>query len=284
MLNKKNYTDLFSHLRDKKIFFRSLRRFLNNLFFFFLQEKAKKKNFKEIINEKKKSDIIFIFGSGGSINNLNKKDIKLIKEHNTLSFNWFIYQNILDIDFHVIRESVKYACTISDILKVSRHYAETVNSNKFFNETFFFIQDGIEATTGNCIVSFKMLDTKNILRFKTKSRSVYENPSLNFENGLVHGPGTLIDSINIAILGGWKKIVLVGVDLNNRQYFWLRNNQSNRIGDQIIGTNYPHTTLLNGISEFINNWNIFLKKKKSEIFIYRNTSYLKKYLKIYKNN
>ena len=50
-----------------------------------------------------------------------------------------------------------------------------------------------------------MLDTKNILRFKTKSRSVYENPSLNFENGLVHGPGTLIDSINIAILGGWKK-------------------------------------------------------------------------------
>ena len=58
-----------------------------------------------------------------------------------------------------------------------------------------------------------MLNTKKILRFKTKSRSVYENPSLNFENGLVHGPGTLIDSINIAILGGWKKIILVGVDL-----------------------------------------------------------------------
>ena len=61
--------------------------------------------------------------------------------------------------FHVIRESVKYACTISDVLKASRHYAETINSNKFFNETFFLFKMVLKRLQ-NCIVSL-MLNTKN---------------------------------------------------------------------------------------------------------------------------
>ena len=39
--------------------------------------------------------------------------------------------------------------------------------------------------------------------------------------GLTHSSSTLHDAINAAWLLGWKRIVLVGVDLYDRRYFWL---------------------------------------------------------------
>ena len=93
---------IYSLIWEIKKYFLDLLEDILTIYFFFTRKNSKK-TFKEVINKKK--DRIFIFGSGGSINNLNKRDIKLIKEHNTLSFNWFIYQNILDIDFMLLEKA-----------------------------------------------------------------------------------------------------------------------------------------------------------------------------------
>ena len=283
---KKDFISEFVHLKYTKYLFPKLRTKLLNFHAF-----KKNLNWSEFYNEikfrdsikiKKKSNTIFIFGSGWSINEITRKNWSQMSKHNTLSFNWFIYQSFINIDFHLIRGTFYHVKKWDDALKVNQLYSDIISSNKFYSDTNFFIQEGKTALAGNMILGEKMLPHKyNISRFKTKSRVIHENPSENFYDGLVHGASTLVDTINLAILGGWKKIVLVGVDLYDTSYFWLK---KNNIGHYTRNDNPKkiHSTAQNGVIEHITKWNEILKKQKKEIFVYNKYSLLAKNIKVFK--
>tara|TARA_B100000242_G_scaffold292897_2_gene269462 strand:+ start:258 stop:1112 length:855 start_codon:yes stop_codon:yes gene_type:complete len=281
---KRDFITKYIHIKYTKYLFPKFRTKLLNFYAykknFDWTRYYKKVEFNEAINNKKKSDTIFIFGSGWSVNNINKSQWDKMSNHNTLSFNWFIYQSFIRIDYHLVRGTFYYVRKLSDALSVNRLYSDLISSNKFYNDTNLFIQEGKTALAGNLILGVKMLPKRySICRFKTKSKGIYEIPSNNFNNGLVHGPSTLVDTINLAILGGWKKIVLVGVDLYNTSYFWLKKNNSGHYANE---EKKNHSTVYNGVIEYLTRWNKQVRKEKKEIFVLNKDSLLAKNLKVFK--
>ena len=284
---KEDFTKLFGHLKQNHKTF--LTKISIRLLNYWLYKKAmnwrnnyQENDFISTISLKKKSDTVFIFGSGWSINNIKKDEWNNFNNHNTISFNWFIYQSFIEIDFHLIRETFAYVTNIAKLREVTKHYCDILSQNRLYDNSTLFVQSGIAASSGNIILGEQMLPKRfKICRFYTKSRGIYEEPSTNYKDGLVHGPGTLIDSINFAILGDWKKIVLVGVDLYNPSYFWLNKGNSGHTKTPDPNKSYKHSTVKNGIIEFINKWNKKIKKKKKEIYIYNPDSLLSDKLTIY---
>ena len=277
---RENYTSLFAHLRDRPAPFQRLNRFLM-LYVPYWRNAFAAKTMNEIsvrqaLDLKKKSDTIFIFGSGYSILDIDDSEWEAIGQHNTMSFNWFIYQDYVPIDYHVVRETYAYVKTLRDLKRVVRHYAETLVCNRHYDDSVLFIQKGKVANSANCLIADGLIPGgRTIARFVTKSRGIYEPPSEDPDSqGLVHGAGTLIDSLNLAIHGGWKEIVLVGVDLYDRRYFWLGRDESNGGRDAEQGVDVVHNTTKNGVIEHVAKWHQLLADEGREISVYNPKSLL----------
>ena len=98
-----------------------------------------------------------------------------------------------------------------------------------------------------------------------------------------HCIATLSDAINISYILGYRKIVLVGIDLYDRRYFWLGRSETNEY-DLKRGKTYSdiHATadnVLRGMAV----WNKYLTKKGVRLYIYNPRSLLNKVLPVYPN-
>ena len=50
------------------------------------------------------SDVVFVFGSGASLNALTAADWRAIGAHDTIGFNWFVHERFVRCDYHLVRE------------------------------------------------------------------------------------------------------------------------------------------------------------------------------------
>ena len=70
----------------------------------------KNRNHQTRINAKsKKSEIVFILGSGSSVNDLSDNDISHIEKHDTIGFNFWLYHDIVP-DYYIFetpRDSIR---------------------------------------------------------------------------------------------------------------------------------------------------------------------------------
>ena len=128
----------------------------------------------------------------------------------------------------------------------------------------------------------KLFKNKYICFYKNlKNRTLILKPSEDI-NTIPHCGATLFDAINISYLLGYKNIVLVGVDLYDRRYFWLRKNET-REGDLKRGAtcNDIHNTA-NFVLEAMPIWKEYLQKRGVKLYVYNPRSLLNKILPIYK--
>jgi hypothetical protein len=166
----------------------------------------------EELKQTRKSDVVFVFGSGYSLNAITPAEWRAIARHDTVGFNEFHRQSFVRTDYHIAAE-----------VDFIGPYAEGLRSNPLYANTVLVLQEGWAGFFGNTLVGRGLLRAgTRVFRFTRRSRGVYAPPSRSFENGLVHGFGSIIDAVNFAYLTGWRQIVLAGVDLNDRRYFWLR--------------------------------------------------------------
>jgi hypothetical protein len=170
----------------------------------------------------RRSDTIFVFGSGYSINDLSSEEWEAFAEHDTLSFNWFPHQRWVRIDYHLIREVATDDLRRSLWRPALERYGKLIRDNPHYADTVFLVQGGWRATNGNRLVGLRLLPLgARVFRFGNRARNDYAPPSESFSEGLVHAAMTLGDCVNFAYLLGWKRIVLVGVDMYDHRYFWL---------------------------------------------------------------
>lgn len=169
----------------------------------------------------RRSDTVFIFGSGYSINDVSAEEWAAFSEHDTLSFNWFPHQRWVRIDYHLIRE-VAASEMKNDWTETLQRYGELIRGNPLYDETIFLVQGGWMATNGNRLLGRRLLpEGARVFRFRNRARERYEPPSESFSRGIAHSAMTLGDCVNFAYLMGWRSIVLVGVDMYDHRYFWL---------------------------------------------------------------
>jgi hypothetical protein len=194
----------------------------------------------------RKSDTVFIFGSGYSLNAISPREWQAIEAHDTIGFNWFIRQSFVRCDYHFIRE-VAYNDE-ADLQSELAVYCGLIRDNPLYANSVFMVQGGFRATSGNRVIGYGLLPLKNpIYRWRTLDEQTL--PSRSLRKGLSHSNGTLSECVNFAALMGWRHIVLVGVDLYDRRYFWLGEDEPLPY-DRTVEEPHKTAGIVNGIREW----------------------------------
>jgi hypothetical protein len=156
------------------------------------------------------SDTAFVFGSGRSLLEIADDEWARMAENDTISLREFPRQGWVRADYHLTSE-----------VDFVDEYAERIRSNPRYAETIFVVQEGFRAECGNELVGRGLFPRGARLFRYRRRRSRTAVPSRRFADGIVHGSSTIFDATNFAYLMGYRRIVLVGVDLYNKEYFWL---------------------------------------------------------------
>lgn len=234
------------------------------------------------LRARKKSDTVFILGSGYSINDIPAAEWERFKEHDTISFNWFIHQDLIPVDYHLVREIAPNDLDQKVWRPKIQEYGDLIKKNRHYAKTIFLVQGGWPATNGNRLVGHRLLpDGAKVFRFHNVSRGVIRPPTQSFAEGLAHSAGTLADCVNFASIMGWTRIVLVGVDLYDRRYFWLDRDEAALV-DRLRNArpDQPHNMATSTL-ECLDQWNKILRARGIEMMVYNPRSLLSRVLPIF---
>ena len=240
----------------------------------------------------RKSDTVFIFGSGYSLNDIPAEEWRHFEEHDTLGLSGFVYQKWIRVDYHLIRGWVEAK---EGALKWEAHsqaFANVLNANEYFKDTILILQGEYLAQFTNSLIGCGHIRPgTRIFRYRTARGA--KTPTRRFKDGLAHAVGTLSDAVNFAYCMGWKKLVLVGVDLYDSRYFWLRNNETLAVDAKTgmlvvaemntrgIRFDGKHNAVNNGIVEAVAGWREFLERDKVTMSLYNPRSLLRDVLPLY---
>jgi hypothetical protein len=238
----------------------------------------------------RRSDTVFVFGSGASLNDIAEGEWAAIAEHDTFGFNHFWRQSWVRVDFHVIRGGMYGEV---DVRPQAEKVAAGVKANPLYANTVFLMQDDYLGAFANFIVGRRLLPAgSRIFRYRTKGGP--GPPTTSFDEGVRHAPGTLSDAVNLSYLMGWKNIVLAGVDLYDSRYFFLPPDET-LTQDKATGTivpgktnafrgqrfDEPHNTLRGGVVEQMEGWSKALAADGVRLSVYNPKSLLASVLPLY---
>jgi hypothetical protein len=211
----------------------------------------------------RRSDTVFVFGSGYSLNDITAAEWERIAEHDTFGFNAFWNQCWVDVGFYLIRGAIydeprwrPFAEQTAEGLRASPQLADTI----------YLLQSEFLGQFANQLVGYELLPGgSRLFRYHTSRESGL--PERTFAAGIKHEAGTLTDVVHCAYCIGWTTIVLVGVDLYDNRYFWLEADAT-LANDAATARVVPakvnnvrnlrwdatHNTVRNGIVEIMGGW------------------------------
>ena len=218
----------------------------------------------------RKSDTIFIFGSGASLNDISASEWEHIAANDTLGFNWFVHQHFVRCDYHLLREIGGDDRDESVWRPRLTEYVDRARNNPRYAGTIFLVQTGFRATNGNRAIGLGLLPRSHPV-FLWRSLRHRSMPSESLRQGLAHANGTLHECVNFAYLLGWRTIVLAGVDLYDRRYFWLPPDRP-VFGD--TSTEGRHGTAMTPLVETMGTWARWFADRGVKLFVHNPRSLL----------
>jgi len=227
----------------------------------------------------RRSDTVFVFGSGASLNDLTPEEIAHIEEHDTLGFNWFVRQRFVRCDYHLIRGIPDTDLDPRIWRPQLDEYFDLVRSNPRFADTVFLVQAGFRATNGNRAIGHRLLPESNPL-FLWRTNVERREPGRSFAEGLTHGRSTLQEAVNFAFVLGWKRIVLVGVDLYDRRYFWLPPDEARSV-DSKRDADVEDLHSASGLVAELGHWRASMAEREVVLSVYNPRSLLASVLPTY---
>ena len=232
----------------------------------------------------RKSDVIFVFGSGGSLQDIPPAEWEKINRHDTLGWRLFVYQEWVDATLLMARElgGVDYFDGRKPRLRAALEFGQKFAENPRFKQAKVLVQGGWSATSGNRLFGYRLVPEDRVyMRFQNGSRDPLAMPAESFAEGVTHGNGSLTDAINIAYLGGWKHIVLIGVDLYDNQYFLTPKGEDNERWVGTVDAANPNSTVASGIVNDIGRWVPWLNERGVSISVYNPRSLMKAVMPVF---
>ena len=233
----------------------------------------------------KRSNRVYIFGSGFSLNDLKPSEWAEIERHDTIGFNAFVRQKWVRVDFHLVRGWGEGANVRFNWQREVAELSELINENSYYKDTIFLLQDEHFAQVSRTLVAEKLLKGGTRIAFyQTASEGL--NPTQSLVYGLRHLSGTLSDAVNLAFCLEWNEIILVGVDLYDTRYFWLGAEETfftdyntgeswaSTISDRGQRFDEPHSTVQNGTVNEMARWATFMQEREVKMFVYNPSSLL----------
>ena len=211
----------------------------------------------------RKSDTVFICGGGASILSISEEEWNNMSRHDILSFRTFPHQWFVPVDYHVTAE-------IDDV----DEYAALINNNRRYDNTLFLVQQGLMAYMGNRLIGrLKLRAGARVFRYRRYGRGKTIPLSRGLNKGIVHGHGSIVGMVNIAYLLGWKRIVLVGIDLYDHRYFYMPPDETRAVEKEGLTFSSAFTTAP-GIVEQIGDWSDALIKEGVHVYSFNEASLL----------
>lgn len=159
----------------------------------------------------RRSDTVFVFGSGGSLREMEDEEWARIAAFDVVGFSHFHRQRWVDVGYHLVAE-------VRDVHETGASIA----ANPRYGNTVFLVMKGWIARASNELVGQRLLPAgARVFRWKRVARGRTVPPSRSFRAGLVHGSNSSLDAVNFALLMGWRRVVVAGVDLYDKEYFFL---------------------------------------------------------------
>jgi hypothetical protein len=222
------------------------------------------------LRQRRRSDTVFVFGSGYSLNDITPDEWRHIEAHDTFGFTAFIYQPWVRADFHLLRGGVEGSI-------MWRTYAEDfcarLHANPHFDHAAFLMQGEYQAQFCNQLLGYRLLREGAVV-FRYRTARGDGPPTRSLAEGLRHRHGTLCDVVNAAVCLGWREIVLAGVDLYDSRYFWLGPDETLEL-DPATGLLKPgrinvrghrpdemHNTARNGVVRTMGEWAAWLARER----------------------
>jgi len=227
------------------------------------------------------SDTLFVFGSGWSLNELRPEEWAHFEEHQTLGFNWFVRQDFVRADYHLVRGIGADDLRPESWRPAVEEYFRRARESARFRSTIFVVHTGFNAINGNRAIGLGLLPHDRPV-FLYRSKLGQPDFSWSFRDGLAHPNSTLEDAVNFAVLAGWTRIVLVGVDLYDRRYFWLGHDET-RPEDELRGARHAeaHSRAGTGMITTFGAWRGMLEPRGIQLFVYNPRSLLADVLPLY---
>jgi hypothetical protein len=238
----------------------------------------------------RRSDTVFIFGSGASLNDITPAEWQHIGGHDTFGFTAFIYQQWIKVGYHLIRGGIEGSLSWRDY---AEDFCASLNGNPNFADTILILQGEYFAMFANQILGYRMIRPgTRIFRYRTARGEGL--PTRTFAEGIRHNQGTLCDSVNVAACMGWKHIVLAGVDLYDTRYYWLPPDKTFGVDDRGLmvpvdvnhrGNRFdaPHNTARNGIVDTMAAWHEHLKREQGvHLSVFNPRSLLAEVMPVYR--
>ena len=169
------------------------------------------------LRSSRRSDTVFIFGSGFSLNDITPKEWAHISEHDTFGFNAFYNQRWIDVGFYLIRGGIYGEARWRPNAEEA---ARDLRATPHLERATFLMQGEYFGQLANQLVGYGFLP-RGVRLFRYRTSRTSGLPSRSFADGIKHDIGTLSDAVHCAYCLGWTNIVLVGVDLYDSRYFWL---------------------------------------------------------------
>ena len=218
----------------------------------------------------RRSQTVFVFGSGASLNDVTPQAWANIATHDTVGFNWFVHQRFVRCDYHVVREVCSDDLDPSVWRPQIHEYFDLIRENPLYADTTFLVQTGFRATNGNRAIGMGLLPTAHpIVLWRSLRR--HRQPSESLREGLAHNHATLEECVNFAYLMGWTEIVLAGVDLYDRRYFWLPPDVPIAGSESTEGV---HNTARTGLIDLLGEWSGYLSSRGVGLYVYNERSLL----------
>lgn len=241
------------------------------------------------------SDTLYILGSGFSISEITPAQWRKVERGNTLSFNHFVVENFVRVDFHLLAEVGYYHEdeVAPDLSKQHECFAGVINENPWYRHCKIVTQLEWRSYAPNSLIGRRLLaDHFDFLRIKTvRGGQVPFPPTRGSEASLIKGPGSVISCIHFAYLLGWKNIVLLGIDGYDRRYFWQSHSCPTFPMDVIFDADpeisgrapvdIPHRTIQNNLPAWIALWKQHMEKEGVRLFVQNRKSALAAILPIY---
>ena len=202
----------------------------------------------------RRSDTVYILGSGASVNEIPPGELEALGEADTLAFNWFVRCRGVRVGYHLVREIAQYDARPLRWRRELAEFGTCVRTNPRYDGTVFLVQGGYRAVNGNRLIARRELRRGTRL-FRWRTATGRERLGSSFADGLTHAGATLDECVNLAVLLGWRRIVLVGVDLYDRRYFWLGPDEA-LPSDRTRGAtpDMRHATATRGMIERYGRW------------------------------
>jgi hypothetical protein len=230
---------------------------------------------------KRSHDQLVIFGSGPSVNALSEEDLAwLRRDFDTMSFSMFYRKSPIDIDFHIIREITPLPNPFSEDFRVAvRCEGDLIEGNRHYKRTHFLVHWDIFSP--GPLVWFELFGRgKKLTFYSTKLNRLSTGPISRSLFGIPHSGATLFNCLNIALIMGYKRVLLVGVDLMDSRYFYLPGNIPHFLSGSKVVTE-PHPTA-RVVLQNITRWRDTFEKNRVELIIWNSDSALAAYLPVWK--